>query len=44
MSVPEFDNTMFATSHCVQNEDKTFDVLVYDEGLKFFHLGLDIAC
>ncbi|XP_065835380.1 uncharacterized protein [Oscarella lobularis] len=40
----EFDNTMFATSHCVQNEDKTFDVLVYDDGLKFFHLGLDIAC
>ncbi|XP_065835461.1 uncharacterized protein [Oscarella lobularis] len=39
----EFDNTMFATSHCVQNEYKTTDVLVYDDGLKFFHFGLDMA-
>ena len=35
----QFEDVCYHTSHCVQNDDKTTDVLVYDEGLKCLHLG-----
>ena len=36
----DFKNVFCHTSHCVHNVDETTDVLVYDEGLKYFHLGI----
>ncbi|XP_065835560.1 uncharacterized protein [Oscarella lobularis] len=34
----QFENVYYHTSHCVQNDDKTTDILVSDGGLECLHL------